>query len=141
MELWSTSGQLVRLLERDASWFPPWTNHSGQIDVDKPPPRLLSMRVDPQGLLWVLTMVADANYVPIAQRIAGKERPVWTVADESRLNDTIIEVIEPTTGRLIATRRFPQALHRFVGQDLVLETIVDDDQDIALRLWRIRLLR
>lgn len=142
MELWSTSrGQLVTVLERDARWFPPWTNHSGEIDVDEPPPRLLSMRVDAQGLLWVLTMVADANYKPIAQRIPGRERPVWTVADEARLNDTIIEVIDPTTGRLIASRRFPQALSRFVGSDLVLETIVDDEQDVALRLWSIRLLR
>ena len=141
VERWSLDGSRKLILERRAEWFPQWENWSGEMDVDKPPPRILSIHEDKEGLLWVLIMVADAKYKPIATRVGRRERRMYNVADEDSLNDTMLEVIDPKTGRLVTSQRFPQALLGIIDDDHVFGMGIDRDGDLEVRVWRMRLIR
>lgn len=140
LELWSLSGQRLRVLERKTSWFEPWQNHSGDVARDRPPPRLLSLRADADGLLWVLIQIADANYKPLYPP-DGREHPMYDVRDEARISDTVLEVIDPRTARVIATQRFDGALNWFFADGLVSEVNQNDTDDTEIRVYRVRLQR
>jgi len=60
-----------------------------------------------EGLVWVLVRVADLDWQ--APAAANRERVVG--AEEYDVTfDWIIEVIDPVAGRVVATRRFRNAL-------------------------------
>lgn len=134
IELWSTEGRKLRELRRTVPWFPAYlANRAPSRSV--PPPTLLGqVRQDRAGRLWVRIRVPDANWRR-AVRPGGPHGV--TVSDHDRYVDTIIEVIDPRRGRLLASRRFDAAVD-FVGDDLLGAVVTGPDEVPYYHLWRAR---
>jgi hypothetical protein len=142
--LWSRSGQQVAELERDAAWFPrraPGT--PARIDMVRPEPTLNGIRLDDEGRLWAVSTLADARWKATAPRMpSGKEGGVVDLGDIDRYVDTVIEVIDPRAGKLVAQRRFDQAIGGFTnGGNLLMSFRERPDGVVAIEVWRPRLVR
>lgn len=130
LEEWKLSGQKIRELVRDVKWFRPHTNAG--IDFahpEKPPkPGLVDIRRDAAGLLWVAIHVADNNFRRALGPVKGMYgRKVIGPIDNNRYYDTIIEVIDPRTARLVASARFDDSL-RFVGETAYVIAYHEDEE-------------
>ena len=114
MTIWDSTGREVRRFDREPAWFPRYdfatvrtaarTPGSGQL------PFVTSIRVDAEGRAWVVALVPDPKWPKPRARPAraGEEAP-WSpplVADYPRRNDTVIEVIDLATGRVLISQRF-----------------------------------
>ena len=101
----------VTRLAGDPQWFDPGPPRPGA-PVSAPAPSIvISLRVD-RGLLWAGTWVADENREANA---ATAPSPL----DLDRLLDTILDVIDPATGALIARTRRDEALRGTGGDQLL----------------------
>jgi hypothetical protein len=130
VELWDPEGQIMSRLVRRPSWFIPWHQY------EPLRPTLRSIRQDEQGLLWVLITVPDSTAV---RRVRDHDTitPVSAWDDQW---DTVIEVINPRTGALIASTRLPTLVTRFVG-DVVYSHRQKGDGTLVLDIWRAHLAR
>jgi hypothetical protein len=134
IELWSTEGRKVRELRRTVPWFPPYLA-SREPSRSTPPPTLLGdVRQDRDGRLWVRISVPDANWRRAVQ--PGGPHGV-TIPDYNQYLDTIIEVIDPRRGRLLASRRFDADVH-FVGDNLLGGVVTGEDDVPYYHVWRVR---
>ena len=117
-EAWDPEGgnePLTRLIG-DPAWFDPGPPQPGA-PVSAPAPSIvISLRVD-RGLLWAGTWVADEN------REAGAAAPSPLELD--RILDTVLDVIDPASGALIARTRRDEAL-RGTGDDALLFGVRED---------------
>jgi hypothetical protein len=103
---WRLDGRKMVELRRDVGWFRPW---NGRFRAGTAPgPYVVALWEDSRGMLWVMIDVPDArwraNYDRL-ERVPGMDRAVRP-ADRHGLKDTIIEVIDPESGALVASRRF-----------------------------------
>jgi hypothetical protein len=135
------SGALLRRIVREADWFPPNLRPltKGQ-DPDQPQPFLARVHEGTDGLLWILVSVPDPNWRE-AIRPRGRQAPRHpSVRNEDGYKDYIIEVLEPETGRLLASHRFDRRVNLF-GPGLVGAVTVADDGAVRLETWRLQLTR
>lgn len=129
IELWNPEdGALVRRLERQTVWFPP---RMAVVPRDAVPPAepassIIDLRHDQANrALWVLLRVAD----PLWPQVIGPREGhgYVSVTDEQGYYDSLIEVLDDSTGTLLASIRLPQMLRQFLGTDLVGGVIEDED--------------
>lgn len=92
---WSMSGSILEVLHRDAPWFEDWTQGSG---ADQP--YLLALDADSEGRLWVFGRTVEKDQFP--------QLGHWQQWNE--VHDVVVEVIDPAARRVVARRRFPQAV-------------------------------
>ena len=104
---WAAPGQRDLVIVREADWFEP--NRMGSInDIDawyitEPPPRdVFHMHEAADGLLWVYAQIPDERWTP------GSEPDDATSVHLAL--DTMIEVIDPEAGELVAQLRFDERL-------------------------------
>ena len=138
VELWDTAGRRLRRLARDAEWFDIYRSDEFSARNRRHllrerergnrlapslqyPPRVTALEQDGRGRLWTLVSVAP-------------EKP------EDRRN-TIVEVIDPAAGRIVASRRFPMAVAGFAAPGLVTvrERREEDDVEIV-KIFRLKLV-
>ena len=101
----------VTRLAGEPDWFDPGPPQPGA-PVSAPAPSIvISLRVD-RGLLWVGTWVADEDWEAGA---GAAPSPL----ELDRLLDTVLDVVDTASGRLIARSRRDEAL-RGTGDDLLL---------------------
>jgi hypothetical protein len=134
IELWNSDGSRERTLVRDADWFRPWNTR----DLRQPMealerPRLSSIAEDARGRLWVNVSVADENYEVLhGPEISEKGQ------DPDVMFDTILEVLDPRSGRVIAHARHDWMIGGFIGRDpLVTTTREDAIGNILIDVWRV----
>ncbi len=112
-EAWDPGGgdaPLSRIVG-EPEWFDPGPPQPGA-PVSAPAPSIvISLRVD-RGLLWAGTWVADENWTANA---GAEPSPL----ELDRVLDTILDVIDPASGALIARTRRDEAL-RGTGDDRLL---------------------
>jgi len=129
LEVWDTTGTLVRRYRRNVEWFPPWTMEP--VDESRPSaprpyqPRITGLHTDGQGRLWVCVTVAD----PRASEAAEE--------DYDRRLDTVIEILEMPSGRLYMSQRLDIA----VGEPLDNGFLYDREEDRETGLLRFRVWR
>ena len=130
VELWDTAGRRLRRLARDAEWFRPWRSDEIQArdmrhlllerergNLRAPglplPPNVFALQGDGQGRLWTLVSVPPEE--PGGDRI------------------TIIEVLDPVAGRLVASLRVTMSGVTFVAPGLVRvrEKRASDDVEVV----------
>lgn len=143
VELWNAkTGTLERTIVRDVDWFPSRLHPNGAAasDPSVPIPLLLNMRYDrDRELLTVLLQVPAANWKRARQirtNSGGYGGP-----DEQQQYDTIVEVLDSRTGRMLSSKRLSDYIRFFVDES-ILGTVVLDDRDVPrLRLWRVEFNR
>jgi hypothetical protein len=107
----NAAGNVDVELSRNVAWFPPDGRSLVASLTEPPEPSIAGIWQDKDGLLWVISLVADRRWRsavdagPIRDR-----RPSVEVYERDLWLDTVIEVFEPRTRTLLASRRFDQAL-------------------------------
>ncbi len=140
VSLWTSRGELQRVIDRRADWFEPWTGWDGRFDVAPPPPRLISTWQDRAGRLITLTSVAARGWAPVAGRDHAREAPPPTAAEFERANDSVIEVIDPKQGTVVATQRIRAALIAIVSDSLAVGVSSDTAKSVGVDVWKFRLV-
>lgn len=127
LDLWNSSGDRLRRIIRDAGWYPPRDRPSTHSSWERPPdPMVAAVRQDHSGRLWVAVWVADTNW---REQKPSEFRP-------SRSRDTIIEVLDLRTMRLLASTRIDGAVTDFLTDDVVVTREEDASGLMCLQLWR-----
>jgi hypothetical protein len=135
---WTPEGIRGRSVVPEAEWFPPWGATVEDFREAARHPRIADLHEDAWGRLWVAIRV-PADDAPPREPSRGEVR-VEDV-DPSAEDDTVIEVVDPRTGGVIARSRFEPALARFTGDGSVLHASREDaDGSIVIDLWRARLV-
>ncbi|HEU0052773.1 MAG TPA: hypothetical protein VFQ39_06335 [Longimicrobium sp.] len=141
IEQWSLDGGLRRTLSREARWFQPWSGTDTRDPrTQRPPPAISSIHQDAAGRLWVSLRVADARWRPVPRPSRG-EGGLIGPAEADRLFDSLIEVIDPAIGRVVARARNPGAPVSFLGGDLAYRRIAHPDGTLGAEILRVRLVQ
>lgn len=133
-----STGAIERTIRRDAPWFPSGMRPEPRGNEQMAPaPFIFDVREDQSGRLWVLIAVADENWRSALRPPAAGERHT-TVIDEQRYRDTVIEVLDPESGRLLASIRLPQHIKQFISDGLVGTVLEDADGVPRLQTWHLQ---
>ncbi|WP_420635939.1 hypothetical protein [Candidatus Palauibacter sp.] len=119
-EAWETDGggdPVVRLAG-EADWFDPGPPQPGAPITAPTPSVVMSLRFA-EGLMWIATWVADANWRDNAD-VTPAELQL------NRVLDTMLEVIDPANGELVARMRHEEAL-RITGDERFVFGVREDD--------------
>ncbi|MFN2317253.1 MAG: hypothetical protein ABR551_06740 [Gemmatimonadales bacterium] len=136
--LWSTSGKMVEL-HRRAAWFPAQVAVQSPGRERAPTPWVTNAWHDGVEHLWILLHVPDANWrpprpgsIPSGERIA----PI----DLDREYDTILEVINTTTGQLLVTQRYDALVKNLLPGGYAVHYREDARGEPFLDIWQFRLV-
>jgi hypothetical protein len=147
IEEWDTAGRKFREIVRDASWFHAWTTqpHTGP-DAPAPQPRLFAVFEDGEHRLWTFVTVPQPDWKQYLHRLPvrdGEPNPGWSIGGVT-LNtgfDTIVEVIDLSTGRLLVSQRFDQVFFRMFDGGRVYSDGEDAEGASYVDIWQLRLQR
>ena len=110
IEEWTATGSRTQTLVREIPWFVAWATHPGRADQFRPVSSIMGIQRDARGLLWVFSVVADANWRASSQRPAdGIERrgdPGLSFEELDNYVDTMVDVIDPVGGVVLASHRY-----------------------------------
>lgn len=136
LDLWTPDGVHQRTLVRNARWFRPWADRVQRSAEAMEHPRLTSIAEDGEGRLWTAILVPDPDW---QERSQPRERRIVDV-DLNPEFDTIIEVLDPRTERVVARTRFDAVISEFIGDGSLVYTRREDrDGDQVIDVWRVRL--
>lgn len=128
---------------RDEPWFRP---HLGAnlIEEQEPKPRIMGIAEDSLGRLWVLLVTKGAEWkrsigYTLPSRLGGGRSPIPVITDEDGYYDTVLEVIDPGRGQLVATHRMPQAVLFLVGAQHVATRRETQSGEYYMQLWAMSL--
>lgn len=134
LERWSLGGSRETSVSRDAEWFTPWhAQPPGAPFEARPLARLMAIHEDPKGFLWTVTYVAAERWRRSDIRPEGDIRQLDVLPSD--LYDTVIEVINPSTGQVLARRQLRGAFAGFAGDRLLYRTRYTAEGDLALDVW------
>lgn len=134
VELWDLDGSLQGVLRRDALWFPPREQRGRAMGQEPPDPRVQAVRALANGHLALLVSVSDSEWRPRSWE-AGEFGPQGTGYEQNEY-DTVLEIIDPSSGRLISSGRHPEFMFEFLSDDLVVSRRVDDLGLLYMDVWR-----
>jgi hypothetical protein len=139
LEEWTWEGRRVRALVRDA----PWLKRDGdrQLSPDGVPNAgVRAIREDREGRLWVAVLVPGSDWesgVGPQEQFTGQ---VTTgITNMERAFDTIIEVIDPETGRILGTQRLSVPVQGFVDDGRVYAIEITPIGDYRISVWKLEL--
>ncbi len=123
---WDSTGTPRQVLVGDPAWWVAPTKTSRRDTVAVPPQSgIRRVYEDPAGLLWVATHVPGARW----REGWGPRQPgggyLITGIRFDLLYDTMIEVIDPRSARLLTSVRVPGYVSEFLGPDEILQTTED----------------
>ena len=103
LEHWDTTGVLLGVIERTPKWFPPYTRAYSPSPDHAPSPMLMDAWFDAAGRLWVLGKAADPKW---AAGLTTPRDSASSIEDADLVYDTVLEVLDPASGALLAQTRF-----------------------------------
>ena len=116
IDLWSPeTGELAKTLVRKAEWFPVDFEGAGRGPRrdDPPSPTVLDIEQDADGRLWIMIRVATDRWSDAFEKTPEDAHPEYgeyRLADVHAGYDTVIEVVDPTAGAVLAATTVDQAL-------------------------------
>ena len=119
-EAWETRGddEPVLRLVGEPEWFDPGPPRPGAPITAPSPSVVMSLRFV-GGLMWIVTWIADANWRDNADTSPAE-------LQLNRVLDTMLEVVDPASGTLIARTRHAEAL-RITGDEGLVFGVREDD--------------
>jgi hypothetical protein len=148
IQVWDTAGRLVRQFARDPDWFRRWTPEDLRTyGLGTARPYIVGLLADiPQRRLWLVARIPDRRWqdpppIPASER--GRERPIAPVplTSLSRVYDTIVEVLDMDSGRVLITQRFDDVFAAFMGGGLLYRVEEDPDGLAFIEVWRTEIVR
>jgi hypothetical protein len=136
---WDKRGTLIAEFTRRPSWLDRPMPMSDGIRGHAPSPRIWDIREDHAGRLWILSGVAANDWrqglgEPVVQRGAT----YYDNTNRSKLFDSIIDVVDVASGRLLASQRIAGNL-QFLLPDARIAAYRETDTGTRLiDLWRAR---
>lgn len=124
---WAEDGQLIRILEAHRDWIS--ESIPMRLERDQPPPGQISgLEADEAGLLWVFAAVPDADWAPPAPQT----RPF-----PGTMYDTVVEVVDPTDGSLLARSSFDDLVIPF-ATGAAYSMVEEASGDLRVQIWRLK---
>lgn len=159
IELWPNGGRAPRqVITRSLSQFTPVSleasrdglqyscSPDGKAFVMKFSPHALisGLARDDRGLLWVSYLEpTDAWQRPLPGECRkGPAREIMSTLGPDQRNAlfrSVVDVIDPESGQLIATQTFPGARHKVLRHDLLVSATEDADGVISFQVWKLEL--
>ncbi len=138
VELWSLSGELKTVIKSNPEWFQPWEISNPEAPWNAPPePQLSSIQQDSVGRLWILSRVPGANWERL--ELGGNERIMPSLDWMNAAFDTVVEVIDPLTGKLLIRETLQGNRAEFIGNGLIAEKRERPDGDGMVIIWKLSL--
>jgi hypothetical protein len=110
-EYWPAGGSAPVKFERRVDWFPSWERSPGPVTAVRPKPAVAGLREDTAGFLWVCVAVPSSRWQPASKApTSGEGGNLPSLVDFAKAYDTMLELIDPTTARVVTSRRIPFAL-------------------------------
>lgn len=125
------NGAVLNRLTRRADWFPAVDR---DIPDEDPAPRFSSLYEDHAGRLWVFIAVPEGKLA------TSRAVQLRTPEDYERRWATVVEVVDPRSGALITSQRFPQMIHALSGGGAFTMDELPDGR-VVYRIWELRLGR
>ncbi len=121
LERWNirTARVEASLTRRSDSFKPHWLPEIVAPNPSTAPaPYIIGSGLDPSGRIWVYSLMPDPNW----RRALGPKRlmggrEIYPVTDIDRYYDTLVEIIDPASGRLVASHRVDPALTAVAAYD------------------------
>jgi hypothetical protein len=137
LEQWSASGTNTLVLQRRPDWFPPRrTGATVNILEERPVPIVTGAWEAPNGLMWARIDVAAPDWKGTWK--PGDPESSISTTDYARLADTVLEVIDPRTGRVVTSRRVDVPLKRFFGDGFTFSHREDSLGYRSIDVWALR---
>lgn len=104
VDFYPFDGDLRHRLVRVAEWFPPRITRNEVTPEFGPPPSLRAVSEDANGLLWTAVIVPQPNWRDGVREARRSEGGYLTHAVDtySQVWDTVVEVIDPAEGTVLA---------------------------------------
>lgn len=118
IDKWNPDGDRIARIERDAPWFRPWLDFPERAPMeDRPLPELVGVRDWGDGLLMVVVRVADKEWRPMGPARIEQGHIVISGAQMEEFYDTVIEVLDTSSGTVLARTQIDANVWLPVGQD------------------------
>jgi hypothetical protein len=136
-------GELHIVVNRTVDWFPAWTKSEGAPPwLVRPNPKLTALREDAHGNLWTFILVARKNWKPVMPQTNVRGDRAFSMPatnDIDRIIERVIEVIDPRTGNVRASRRVRGSFADFVGSDMIYRRHETEGGMIQITISRLEL--
>lgn len=148
IEIWDTTGTLVRHFDKAPAWYHAWTEADkiakGNLVFDFP----VVGGVFANGQqLWIVTRVPDPHWKdprPVQPRAArGREvafKPL-PLSEMDQRYDTVIEVVDITTGRVLVSQRFDVLVSHVMEGGLLYNFREAPSLLVRADVWRADIVR
>ncbi len=141
LDLVARDGTVLQSIRREVSWFPPLARDDGRSSLERPPnPQIMDIREDGEGRIWVAIWVASRDWAPMP--LPDTPPLPWAPPpfEPSSIFDTVIEVLDPESGALLAQGRSPHPLRFASGDDgFVWAPLGVTSVDPTIGVWSVRL--
>jgi hypothetical protein len=95
---------------------------------------------DSLGRVWIVAATADPKWASALEEMRRSDgRPAQRVADYHRYYDTVLQVIDPRSGSLIASQRFDPYLTLVLDAAHLAGDVEDEGGVPRVRVWRMQL--
>ena len=138
IERWSADAKPLGAWERKVDWFPQFVPPTRYDARDGFPPEMFAIWVD-SGLVYVAAHVTQPDFKKATREAQVENGRAWIVDDYQKYWDTVIEVFDPATSRLVASKRFDRFFAWQAGKGHLY--IKGDDPEDYLEVWRVRLVK
>jgi hypothetical protein len=140
LEAFDTSGRRVTVIERKADWFKPWIRNQVPSPAVPPNPAVHELHADGRHL-WVLLNRPGNRWRDAVVPVPGAAPTRYSIDRVDLYYNTTIEVFEPRSRQLLASRSLPQLVLGFADSTHVVIYREGDDGTPYFDLRRIHLQR
>jgi hypothetical protein len=141
VERWTSSGVLEKVVTRTIPWFEPVRKQAIEFQGEMPSPSPRDLREDSKGRLWVAISVAALEWkdaLGAAKAVPGRPSS-FPDRSRARLYDTMLDVIDVRTGRLLISKRINGFVKQFLSDDLISVFRESADGEPSIEIWRLTL--
>lgn len=142
LEEWSIDGRLLRRIERSPEWFRPWDSPRWAVGgQERPKPEVRGIQATNDGKLWVVITVPRADWRPERRRLLdrGGEPMAHLPGMLWRQVDTIVELIDISSARVVGSARVTGALLGFAGAQRVFSHRVLTNGQEIIEIFELKL--
>lgn len=132
IDQWGVDGTHVAAVQRVAPWFP--TAWASRAEFDGPtPPILATLVADGPDRLWTAVLMRDDGWRDQIASYSEINEPMFEGSDNA-LWDTVIEIIDLTENRVIASQRFDEYITAFLAPG-VIGAVMDEGMETYYQVW------